>query len=264
MRCHHRLPLTVLLLVLLAVGGCGHEEARRRAAAQAATVAALTREKHALDGLRADVAPLRTRVQHAPVGADGAPLYAEDATLARDVDARERVIAQRSAALEAALVRLVGSFVVRAGEPTPAVLQAAIRLKSGEDLAVAREWIERGGDYRRAIAIYEAQLHADPGYSPLRAALAAATAGQFVDPDRVASVEPGMTRAEVRDLLGPVNLRNVVQRPTEHVEAWFYPRAKGGTAAIYFRYDAGRHAFLVYRAEAAAGSTTPPPPATRS
>ncbi len=88
-----------------------------------------------------------------------------------------------------------------------------MRLKSDEDLAVAQEWIDRGGDYRRAIEILETQLQADPGYARLEQALARAREMRYVTPERFARVEPGMTALDVRAALGPVNLREVRRRP---------------------------------------------------
>src|SRR4029078_11287630 len=122
------------------------------------------------------------------------------------------------------LVVWIAGADVREGRPEPHDLRAAIHAKSNEDVAVAQEWIERGGDYERAIAILDRQQHADPGYAPLERALEQARTMRLVTPQRFARVQPGMSRTEVRAALGPVNLRNVVARPTERVEAWFYPR----------------------------------------
>jgi hypothetical protein len=110
-----------------------------------------------------------------------------------------------------------------------------VRLKSDEDVEVAQEWIERGGDYRRAIEILETQRRHDPGYQRLEQALAAARAERFVSADRFARVLKGMSQAEVRGVLGPVNLRLVRSYPEQGVEVWLYPKRAGGAAGVFFR-----------------------------
>ncbi len=129
-----------------------------------------------------------------------------------------------------------------------------MRLKSDEDVAVAQEWIERGGDYRRAIEILETQRVLDPGYPRLEQALARARDMRFVTTERFARVQEGMTPIDVRAALGPVNLRQVLRRPAERLEAWYYPKRGGGRAAVYFRYDQERRGYVVYRTDLAAGA----------
>ena len=112
---------------------------------------------------------------------------------------------------------------------------------------MAQEWIDRGGDYRRAIEILETQRALDPDYPRLDQALARARDMRFVTPQRFARVQTGMTPIDVRAALGPVNL-----------EAWYYPKRDGGKAAVYFRYEEGRRGFVVYQTELAAGAAQPP------
>jgi len=123
---------------------------------------------------------------------------------------------------------------------------------------VAQEWIDRGGDYRRAIEILETQRPLDPDYPRLDQALARARDMRFVTPQRFARVQAGMTPVDVRAALGPVNLREVLRRPAERLEAWYYPKRGGGKAAVYFRYDDGKRGFVVYETELAAGAAKPP------
>lgn len=233
--------------------GCGGTDDERAAAARAREWSALQASKRALDAERQELARLRARLANAPVGPDGRPVDAADLALAADVDARERRLQRRSAELGNGVIGYVALVSVNDGaEPGPEV-RAAIRLKSDEDLAVAQEWIDRGGDYRRAIEILETQLQADPGYARLEQALARAREMRFVTPERFARVEPGMTALDVRAALGPVNLREVRRRPAERLEAWYYPKQGGGKAAVYFRYDEQRHRYVVYETELAPG-----------
>jgi tetratricopeptide (TPR) repeat protein len=111
-------------------------------------------------------------------------------------------------------------------------------MKSSEDLLLAEEYIQKGGEYQRAIDILEAALAIDPDNQALKAALAKAEADRYPAKEKFALVKKGMSEAEVRALLGPVNLRNVKEYPERHVVAWFYKKADGGAAAVYF--DTGR------------------------
>jgi len=80
---------------------------------------------------------------------------------------------------------------------------------------------------------------------------------RYVTAERFARVRPGMTRVEVRAALGPVNLRQVLRLPAERLEAWFYPKAGGGRAGVYFRFDPSRRAFVVYESELETGGRRP-------
>jgi outer membrane protein assembly factor BamE (lipoprotein component of BamABCDE complex) len=123
------------------------------------------------------------------------------------------------------------------GDETPGDRQlAAIRLKSDEDILLAREYIEEAGDYRRAIEIYETALAADPDNPRLKSELETARARRYVTRERFAEVREGMTQDEVRRLLGPPNLQDVRDYPERGVTAWFYPKnASGAAAAVWFR-----------------------------
>jgi hypothetical protein len=229
----------------------------RTAKARAEEWTALQRDKREIDAERAAVAQLRGRLASMPIAADGTPLRATDAAQASDLAQRERELGARAGALGDRLVRYLAGFDRRRGADDPEWKQA-VRLKSDEDVAVAQEWIDRGGDYRRAIEILETQRVLDPGYPRLDQALARARDMRFVTPQRFARVQAGMTPVDVRAALGPVNLREVLRRPAEWLEAWYYPKRDGGKAAVYFRYDERKRGFVVYQTELAAGAAKPP------
>lgn len=132
--------------------------------------------------------------------------------------------------------RLVEYINANARE-TPGERQlAALRMKSDEDILLAREYVEEAGDYRRAIEIYETALAADPDNPRLRKELEAAKARRYITRERFALIREGMTQDEVRRLLGPPNLQDVRAYPERGVTAWFYPKdASGAAAAVWFR-----------------------------
>jgi hypothetical protein len=58
--------------------------------------------------------------------------------------------------------------------------------------------------------------------------------------ERFAQVKKGMTKDEVRELLGQVMLSNLREFPPAKasdrpVEGWFYKKKDGGAAGVYFR-----------------------------
>jgi hypothetical protein len=127
------------------------------------------------------------------------------------------------------------------GEPMRPEQLAAVRVKSSEDMLVAREYIELGGDYRKALDIYNQLLVVDPGNPEVKAAKAQAEALRFMSPDRFARVKKGMTDAEVIAALGRPLGRNIKEYPDKKITAWFYPKNEEGDAAgIFFHEKNGK------------------------
>ena len=253
--------VVVVALLGSAAVGCRDSAQRRAAAERAREWTALRRDKQAIDAERAELHRLRGRLAAAPIEPDGTPAVAADAALSHQVAERERRLTTRSSSLGERLVRYLAGFERRGGgEPGDAEepgWREAVRLKSDEDIAVAQEWVDRGGDYRHAIEILETQRALDEGYARLEEALVRAREMRFVTPVRFARVQPGMSPIDVRAALGPVNLREVLRRPAERLEAWYYPKRDGGKAAVYFRYEEARRGYVVYQAELSAAVARP-------
>lgn len=261
----NRKPLFALLCVLLAgaaAAGCGegagdsHEPAGTPAAAEGEW-AWLQKAHQALQGKRQQLAELEA-------GA-GAPGAARDS--AQQATALRAEVDRLTAQLGLRLVAFINSRPPVDDQPLSAVQRAALRLKSDEDILLARAYVERGGDYRRAIEIYEAALAVDPRHPRLRDELAAARRLRYMTRDRFDQVKEGMKGEEVRRLLGAPNLHNVRAYPDREVEAWFYPKdGSGAAAAVWFRTPdkAGAVEGTVYEADFDAvqppAPTSPPAP----
>ena len=258
----------MLCLGLLLAGSwaCGADPEEQAAEANAAEWEALQATEAQLETKRNELAELRAELEAMPVeGSEAAEATAEEAAAAEGeaaapgptreeleqrITTLEEEIATESEAFAGRLVNYINSLEIVEGEPMTPEQQAAIRMKSQEDLMVAREWIEEGGDYRRAIQIYEAQLALDPENEELQAAIEEAEAMRFMTEDRFSGVEKGMSRAQVRDVLGPVNLHNVQEYPEKNTIAWFYPKEDTRTpAAVWFRLDQKSGQYHVYQAD---------------
>jgi outer membrane protein assembly factor BamE (lipoprotein component of BamABCDE complex) len=217
----------LLLAALLCLPACRDSRNDPRQAQQIEVSAA---EWNWLQTAHQELAEKRARLTRAEATAANPPAE-ELARLRREVDALSIELNRR-------LVEYINANAVAQDETPGDRLIAAIRMKSDEDIRLARDYIEKAGDYRRAIEIYETALAADPANPRLREGLENARERRYVTLERFAHLKEGMTQAEVRRLLGPPNLQDVRAYPERGVTAWFYPKdASGAAAAVWFRED---------------------------
>ena len=152
--------------------------------------------------------------------------------------ALENEIAGKAEEFGGRLVTFLNNDPMIEGEPPTERQLAALHMKSEEDIALAQEWIDKGGDYKRAIDIYNNALRFDPDNEAVKAALAEAEANRYMTEERFKQAKKKMTEAEVRVALGQVNLHNIKPFPDRKVLAWFYPTdPDGAAAAVWFREE---------------------------
>lgn len=202
-----------------------------------------------------------------------ARLAAADPADTKIADALHKQTAALAAELNARLVGFINADPPMQGQPLTRRQQAAIRMKSDEDVLLAREFIDAGGDYQRAIEIYKEALAVDPGYARLEEELAKAQARRYTTREAFAQLKKGMSQDEVRGLLGPPNLHSVRDYPNRGVVGWFYPRdASGAAAAVWFAKSDGGYALYLFDFDAlqpqapgqAPGVSAEPPRAPRA
>jgi len=242
----NRWGLVALLLALVVTFGCGGGEdpAAAQTANQDAAWSELQAQQAELEAKRQELRDLRDAA--AQQGEEpAAPAEGEaPATAAADPEAEiarlESEVQQESEEFYQDLVEFINAAgLVEGEEPTGAVAEA-IRMKSSEDMQVAQEYIDRGGNYRQAITIYETALSVDPNNAELQQALAEAEANRYMSEERFAAAKEDMTEAEVRAVLGAPFHANVRPFPEQNVVAWFYPVDEtGSAAAVWFRQRDG-------------------------
>lgn len=218
--------LSALLALSLLPAGCGGEGGNgSEETSVAAPSAAAEAEWSWLQATRRELDEKRQRLAAAGQKADP--------TLAKDVE-------RQTAELNRRLLEFINADPPREGEPLSERQKAALRMKSDEDILVAREHIEEGGDYQRAIEIYEEALAVDPDNPRLAAELAKARQRRFITAEAFSQVKEGMKDEEVRTFLGQPNLHNVREYPERGVVAWFYPKDESGAAAgVWFEKKPG-------------------------
>jgi len=261
--CLQSLPLGLLAalplagLAALAAGACrGHVEPDRPARlAGEAEWAWLLAAKRDLDEKRARLGSLGGPGAASIAGGGAAGPATSPSPLAREADALAQQLGRR-------LVAYINADPPIEGAPLSARQLAAIRMKSDEEMVVAREFIARSADYRRACEIYEAALASDPGNPRLRDELARAQAARFMSAARFSRVGAGMTAEQVRAALGAPNPHDVRAYPDKGVVGWFYPKdAAGAAAAVWFaRRDGKLVAYLSDWSALPAPAALPPPP----
>lgn len=112
----------------------------------------------------------------------------------------------------------------------------ALSLYARERMLMGDEYAEYLARYDRAIEIYRSALAIDPSNKAVLDRIASAEARAFIDQQRFYRVQPGMTEAEVVEVVGypRVDWMRETVRNGRVYSVWIYPKEDGGAAAIYF------------------------------
>jgi hypothetical protein len=244
--------LIVAILIALAATGCGSRGPSEQELANEAEWEWLQETQQELNAMRQELAELQELAAQVATEEVAEEVEGEDVEPAEDPVARAAALQEQVETLtEEYTGRLVGLLnadpMIEGEEPTARQL-TLLAMKSDEDLILAQEWIDRGGDYKRAIEIYNTALMFDPENPKLQAALAEAEANRYMSQERFLQVKKGMTEGEVRQLLGQANLHNVRKYEDNGVVAWFYPTSETGeAAAVWFEPDKKSGEMKVYQ-----------------
>ena len=131
-------------------------------------------------------------------------------------------------------------------QPKAASTLEALRLYSDSALRNARDFVDRSGDYRRAIELLETATSYYDAVGAgvpedLTAALASARSYRFVTKPRFDQLTKGMTTSEIKALVGVPFYANIRHSEVggKRVTTWLYGREDGEVAAIYLD-DSGK------------------------
>jgi hypothetical protein len=233
-----RMNWIALATAAVLLAGCGGKSENKQAAQTAKRQQEWTQVealKKTVDAKRAELASLKTEA------AGGADVSAQ-------LDATSKEATQLTDELTAKIAAYINEDPPVQGEPLRPDLVPAVRMNSAEGMLVAREYIDLGGDYRKAIDIYNTLLNLDPDNADLKAALADAEAKRFMTEDRFAAVKKGMSEDEVVAAIGRPLTRNVKDYPAKKITAWFYPKDDEGDAAGVF-FQLQKDKVVVYKSD---------------
>lgn len=240
--------VTVLALTPLAFSACGSDQEAEAQAAREARLAELEQQKQELDAAREELAAQEQRLEQARAGELPEGEEVDVTQLQIEIEQQDADITTLAEDLNAALVEFINANPPIEGEPLTEQHQQAFELKAQEDMILAREYITEGGDYPRAIRIYQDILTYAPDNEQVKEALAEAEANRFMSQERFSQVKQGMTQAEVAALVGPVNYQNRREFPDQGVVAWYYAKSPDRDAAgVFFRQRNDQ--WVVYRAD---------------
>lgn len=242
--------LTTLLFLALFSAACSQSDPEADiAAANEEAWTALQQAKQALDGKRQELVDLNGLIAEAASaesddsepasgepGADGGEGEAVAPTaeeLAANLETLTGEVDDMTAAFSTQLVGFINDQSITEGQEFTDIQRQAFGMKGDEDILVAMEFIDIGGEYQRAIDILNNSLIPDPTNEALLAAKAKAEELRYMTEERFELVKKGMPKAEVRALLGIPKTTN--QREFDNgVTGWFYPKEEPNTAAGVF------------------------------
>ncbi len=243
------ITLLSLIFGLLACAPASEEEDTEALNAEA--WALVQQAKETLDGKRQELRDLRDQIAGGgEEGSDEGGGEGEEGEEGEGDAGDAQPPEERLAALEQEIDKLTQSFGEQLTEfinsqdiyedqPFTEVQRAAFDMKAQEDILVAQEYIDKAGNYQKAIDIYTFALTYDPDSELLKEAMARAEELRYMTEERFAAVKKGMTEVEVRENLGtpqPINVREYEERG---VTAWFYPKGQRKAAAVYFKEQGG-------------------------
>ena len=249
-----------VLAVVVLVAACGGGGPSKEEQARAEEWAWLTETKQILDGKRQELADLviQAEMEATEVAEEVAEVVEEgaeevgEAVAEIDLGAQIQELGAEVETLTEEFSNRLVAFInfdpmIEGEEPTEGQINA-LRMKSSEDIVLAREWIVRGGDYKRAIEVVKTAMMFDEGNPELEAALVEFEANRYMNEEWFAAAEKGMSDDDIRRVLGQANLHNVREYPDKEVVAWFYPTAEDGSAAaVWFQPNKDTGVLEVYQ-----------------
>lgn len=231
--------LAALAISSLALAlACGPDKAVVAAAARA-------EEWGVLQGLQSDLAQQRTeladlRAQREAVAsgpAEGEEEITEEAKAELDkaFNNLDFQVQELTNSFGQRLVNFINDAQMEQGAEPTEMLRAAFRFQATEELLVADEYGDAGGDWARAIAIAEEAERRDPSDPQIQDRLAHYRAMRYMTEERLAKAEAGMTLDEVKAALGIPSRGNDREFSDDRRAFYYLKDANKSAAAVFFQ-----------------------------
>jgi hypothetical protein len=243
--------LSVFAVLAVAVGllqGCsrGPSEEELKLAEFQSQFSTVEESYDALTSLRSEIDDARARLAELEEIPES-DLTEEQAAELEAVQSRlESADSEVEAAFEQVQSQLADLLNVGINEyPDSPETAAALVMYSDEAILVARDMVDKAGDYKKAIDhLSNAESYFEAAgltpYHPLVAEIQELDSWRFITKERFDQVKKGMSKDEVTELVGKVYYRNVQESPSKGVETWLYKKREGGAAAFYFKIKTGK------------------------
>lgn len=248
MRGKHVFALGSLLILLLAVVACGGGGQEEAADPNAELWSDIESRRGAINDLKTQVEEIEAELSAEPAegeaeaeggeAAEGEEAGETPEDLQAKIEDLESDIATKNDELYTKIIEYINNSGLVEGAELSADQRRAFDWKAEIDIDYAQEYIDKGGDYKKAIDIYDQALMSDEGNAKLLAAKELAQSLRYMTEERFSQVKKGMSQDEVQDLLGTVKNTNVRDFAEKGRVGWFYPKdpeTGGGAAGVYFK-----------------------------
>jgi hypothetical protein len=249
MRTNRVLPCAlILVLVGGAIVGCsrGPSEEELKYAELQQQFAAIQQQYDALTQMRADHAAHEATIAEIEAiderkRSDEQKAMLEEATLQlQELNASQEAEYEN---LQGALAEFLNTGLNEF--PDAEETRAALDIYAEEAILVARDMVEKAGDYKKATdhVANASMLYEQAGmavYAPLLEEIRSFEEWRFITQERFDAVEKNMTMDQVKEVAGVPYYQNIQVDEKRGVETWLYRKAEGGAAAIYFKIKTGK------------------------
>ncbi len=224
--------VAVVLLAVSLAAACGPDEEVLAAQARAEEWTALQAMQETLQQQRAEVVKLKDEL-----AAQGEEVAEEaKAEIEKAYNNADFQVQKLTEEFNGRLVSFINDAGLEQGDELNETQLAAFRMKAREDLVIADEYGEIGGDWARAIAIAQEALRNEPTNPEVQERLAYYESMRYMTEERLAKAEVGMTLEEVKAAIGVPSRGNDREFEGGTRRAFYYLKsADRDAAAVYFR-----------------------------
>jgi hypothetical protein len=237
-----------LLVVFGVLGGCsrGPSEEELKQVELADQFAAIRQLNDTLHQTRADLAAAQASLAEIEAVKENARTEEQKAMMEELPAQIEELVAAQDPAFEELQGNLAEYLTDALNEfPDAPDTSQALAIYSEEAMLVSEDMVLKAGDYKKAMdhlisaqGLYE-QVGLQP-YQPLLDKIQELDDWRFIIQERFDGLKNGMTKDEVREVVGVPYYQNIQVDEKRGVEMWLYRKREGGAAAVSFKIKTGK------------------------